>query len=174
MSKNNFEVYEKINYYNYTICIIRILSCFLIVWNHTSGAMLNHWGNPLYWANIGVQVFFFMSGYLYGGKKIAERTQWLKKNIFKICKPYWIYLSLILPIISVLTVDNVTVVKSVAAYLCLQGFGENINGIGQHWFISYILICYLLTAFILDKYFIGMSSEKKGGIVGYGLELDVS
>ncbi len=105
------------------------------------------------WANIGVQIFFFMSGFLYSRKDIPDGLVWLKKNVLKIMKPYWIYLVIILPIIAILAPGEVTPIKAVVAYLGLQGFGGNltIEGIGQHWFISYLLICYLITPYALSR-----------------------
>ena len=30
-----------------------------------------------------------------------------------------------------------------------------IDGLGQHWFVTYILVCYLLTAFLLSRLKLG-------------------
>ena len=114
--------------------------------------MLDGWGNPLSWANIGVQIFFFMSGWLYGNKDIADATAWFKRNISKIIVPYWGCLVVFIPVIALLSVDNVTFAKVLTAIFCLQGFGYTIEGIGQHWFVSYIVLCYLITPFILNRY----------------------
>lgn len=135
------------NKINYSICALRIMACLFIVWNHTSSYMLDNAFNKISWANIGVQIFFFMSGYLYSNKEIDKPVKWFKKNALKIMKPYWIYLVAIIPIIYMLDASRLSVHKVLMAFLGLQGFGEGsaIEGLGQHWFISYILLCYLIT-----------------------------
>ena len=73
------------------IDFLRVVLCFLIVWNHTSNNILHGFLNPLSLAGgIGNQGFFFMSGYLYSNADILFPYQWLKKRIWKIVKPYWI------------------------------------------------------------------------------------
>ena len=42
----------------------------------------------MYWFNVGVQIFLFMSGWLYGKKKIDDPVSFIKKNSFKILKDY--------------------------------------------------------------------------------------
>lgn len=145
---------------NYSISLLRIVSCMLIVWNHTTGHMLGNAFNKILWSNIGVQVFFFMSGYLYSTKSIDNPMKWFKKNALKIMKPYWIYLIFIIPVIVVLDVSRLSVVNVMAAFTGIQGFSEcfTIEGLGQHWFISYILLCYLTTPVLVDKI-----TENSGG-----------
>ena len=41
--------------------------------------------------NIGVQVFFVLSGYLYGTKMILDWKNWAKKRIHKIYLPYFVF-----------------------------------------------------------------------------------
>lgn len=137
--------------YDYAVCLLRIVACCLIVWNHLSGHMLDGRGNPLSLANIGVQIFFFMSGWLYSKQEILNPVDWIKHNLIKIYIPYWLSLILLLPMIAGLTVGNVTLKGVLAAFLGIQGFGFTIGGIGQHWFVSYIIICYLITPTVLFR-----------------------
>ena len=151
-----------------SIDFIRILACFFIVWNHTSGHMLGGWGNSLSWANIGVQIFFFMSGFLYSKKEICDVGVWRKKNFLKILKPYWIYLVIIFPVIALLDPARLSWINIVAAYIGVQGFSDKftIEGLGQHWYISYILLCYALTPLIL-KWINSITKVGIGGGIGY-------
>lgn len=123
----------------------------MIVWNHFSGHMLNGWGNPLSLANIGVQIFFFMSGWLYSKQEITNPTGWIKRNLKKVYIPYELSLIVLLPVIWYLSAENVTVSKTIAAVLGVQGFGFTIEGVGQHWFVSYIILCYFITPTILYR-----------------------
>lgn len=140
---------------NYTISLLRILACAMIVWNHMSGFMLEGFLNKWNWANTGVQIFFFMSGFLYGGRAIENRTQWIVKQSKKIYKPYYLSLVILIPLVLLLDSDSLNILNIVTAVLGLQGFGPQIDGLGQHWFVTYILVCYLLTAFLLSRLKLG-------------------
>lgn len=124
---------------NYTIDLIRIIACWLIVWNHLTGGLLDGAYNKWLWANIGVQIFFFMSGYLYGDRCVQDKKEWLKKQLRKIYTPYWIYITLFIPVVYYLSTSFITVTNCIVAYIGLQGLvpGEQIEGFGQHWFVLY-------------------------------------
>lgn len=153
---------------NHSISLLRIISCLLIVWNHTSSHMLNGFFNYLSWSNIGVQIFMFMSGWLYGGKKINKPNEWYKRNYLKLMKPYWIYLLFIIPVILLLDPKRLPLWKIIAAIAGLQGFGAQVEGLGQHWFISYLLICYAIIAFVLNNKIIMKKLVKSRGGVPIG------
>ena len=146
----NMPVYEAhFQQKNTAIDIIRIIACLLIVWNHISGNMLNKFGNPILWANIGVQIFLFMSGYLYSKRTIDKPMKWFFKNAKKIIKPYWLYLLVIFPVIALLDCSRLTIRNILFAIAGIQGFTGTVEGIGQHWYISYMLLCYLMTPVVL-------------------------
>lgn len=110
---------------NGTIDIIRITACFLIVWNHISSHMVISWSNSVSWTNIGVQVFFFMSGYLYAGNKIEKAEVWIKKNYLKILQPYWLYLIVIFPIITLLDPFRLNWLNTLLAFAGFQQYTYN-------------------------------------------------
>lgn len=136
---------------NYTISLLRIFACAMIVWNHMSGFMLDGFLNKWNWANTGVQIFFFMSGYLYGGRIIENRAQWITRQSKKIYKPYYLSLVILIPLVFWLDRESLSFINILTALLGLQGFGLQIEGLGQHWFVTYILVCYLLTVFLLSR-----------------------
>ena len=136
---------------NYTLSLLRIIACLLIVWNHMSGFMLDSFLNPWDWANIGVQIFFFISGYLYGGKLIYNRKDWIIRQSKKILKPYYLSLIILIPLVCLLDWQSLNIINSFSALLCVQGFVWQIDGLGQHWFISYILVCYFVNVLILNR-----------------------
>ena len=154
--------YFKDNKTNYTICLLRVIACLLIIWNHASLDIFGGWGNGWFWANIGVQIFFFMSGYLYGGREINNAKEWFLRQFKKISKPYYLYLLLFIPIIYWLDSGSLSLSKIVVELAFLEGFMSDyqIGYLGQHWFLSYILLCYLLMPLVLTKIKIG------GGIGG--------
>ena len=70
---------------NYKISIIRILSMISIVLCHIFQAQKMTFA---FWLNVGVQVFLFMSGFLYGKKNIENTWSWIKRQFSKILIPY--------------------------------------------------------------------------------------
>lgn len=153
-----------VKHYDYTISLVRVLACILIVWNHLSNFMLDGFLNGWNWANIGVQVFFFMSGYLYGGRIIHDRKAWLIKQTKKIVKPYYLYLLFIIPVIYFIDKHSLDILNVSSAFLCIQGFSlYQIDGLGQHWFVSYILICYLLFSISSNTLLFNRLNKMGGG-----------
>ena len=76
---------------DYAISVIRFIAMLLIIFCH----ILQYYGNDLaYLLNVGVPIFFCVSGYLYGGKEIKNAYQFIKKNYFKLLLDYWVVLSL--------------------------------------------------------------------------------
>lgn len=56
---------------------IRFVALLMIIFCH----ILQGLGNELaFWINIGVQVFFFLSGYLYGKKNIKDFKKFYKRK----------------------------------------------------------------------------------------------
>lgn len=94
-----------------------------------------------WWLNVGVQMFLFLSGYLYGGKKIGPGGQFLLRNIKKICIPYYCYLLPVLIIYGVFAAEYLKVESVITSLFCVG----TVNGLSHLWYIEYILICYLLT-----------------------------
>ena len=76
---------------NSTISMIRLLAMLSIIACHFCQYYNSEWA---WWLNVGVQVFFIISGYLYGSKSIDEPILWLKKRFVKILTPYYIFLTL--------------------------------------------------------------------------------
>lgn len=96
------------------------------------------------WFNVGVQVFFVISGYLYASKEIDNPVKFIRKSFTKILIPYWIFL--VIAIILYLKkypqfLSFSTIVKTL---LC----AGTIHGLGHLWFVGYILFCYLLTPYL--------------------------
>lgn len=130
-----------------SISIIRLLALIAIISCHIlQGLDLE----IAFWVNVGVQVFFFMSGFLYGRKKIQDTEKWYLKNYRKIMLPYLVLLIVIL-FIDYFSFNfryaNRTIIGSLMG---IQGFYYVIPTLSHTWFISYILLCYLITP-LLDR-----------------------
>lgn len=140
-----------------SISMIRAVACLMIVAHHT----IAYYCGITSWLDTGVQIFFFMSGYLYGGKAINAPLAWMRRQLKKIMIPYWVYLLMILPVILVLDPARLNLQRVAAAFVGVQGLlpsSWQIQSLGQHWFISYILICYALTPLA------GKLPKKRGGV----------
>ena len=134
-----------------TISIIRNISMFLIILCHYVS-----WFPSISWTgqffNVGVPLFFIISGFLYGTKKILSKRDFFIGRLKKIIIPLYVYYLLMSIILLVFDQGgNYEYLQIIKVILCLQGFcGGNIgNIISSHlWFISYILLCYILTPFL--------------------------
>ncbi len=127
---------------NYSISLIRFLSLLSIITCHIlQGLNLE----AAFWFNVGVQIFLFMSGFLYGQKEIVDPNKWFIKQFKKI------YISYLILVIIIIFIDYVffdiqysktTIVVNI---LGIQGFSSIIPTISHTWFVSYILLCYFIT-----------------------------
>ena len=125
---------------NNNISVIRSIATCMIVSCHILQGLDNELA---FWMNVGVQIFLCMSGYLYGTKKIESLTTWYKKQYFKIMMPMWIVLTVLI-MITFLRKGTVSIVSAGLSYLGVAGFGT-LPELTHTWFITYILMCYLLT-----------------------------
>jgi peptidoglycan/LPS O-acetylase OafA/YrhL len=95
-------------------------------------------------ANSGVFIFILISGFLYGNKNVSNWKAWFLKRLTRIYIPLWIFM--IIDFIVEAIVWNIFNIKYVFIYAFnLQGIlGVNIGGTNL-WFLTLIMICYLLT-----------------------------
>lgn len=120
------------------ISIARLVSMLLIVACH----YLQYYSNGLaWWLNVGVQVFFVISGYLYGIRDIDNPLAFFKRVFPKILVPYYTLLIVILPFYLFCFPEFLSVKKVVGMLVC----SDTVNGLGHLWFVGYILFCYLIT-----------------------------
>ena len=127
---------------DYKISIIRILATISIVLCHLFQSQNMQ---IAFWLNVGVQIFLFMSGYLYGNKDITNTKEWIKKQFRKILIPYYIYINFIL-IIYFLFAKTALNWKNILSFILnLQLLVAMPKGLGHLWFIPVILIAYLIT-----------------------------
>lgn len=134
---------------NYSLSIIRLFALLLIISCH----ILQGLDSKLaLWANLGVQLFFFLSGYLYGKKKIKDTKDFYIKRIKKVLIPYDVICIIALLLGTFILDYKYSMIHIIG---CLLGFGGiigNVSIISHTWFVTYILLCYLLLP-ILQKVF---------------------
>lgn len=153
------------------IRILRVFSMFSIVLCHILQPLGSRYGDVF---NVGVEVFFLISGYLYGHKIIADTKNFYISRIKKIYIPFVVFLIFVLPFYYV--IGDFSWYKTLKYLFCLQGIGSYYSGLGHLWFITFILLCYLITPFLqyLRKYstsIILVMLIVYVYIIGYGLAM---
>ena len=122
-----------------SISILRLFSTLMVFVFHFLTAY-TEFGKKYFPMYFVVQVFLFLSGYLYGGKKIKSVKKFYAKNFVKILLPAMVTLIIV-------------GVAAIVIYLCgirltfsKTGLtGETYLSYGHYWFIGAILFCYLIT-----------------------------
>ena len=141
---------------NLTVIICRVLGMFMIILCHIGTSIGNSAIGEIF--QVGVQLFLFISGYLYGSKKIEDKKKWLWNRFLRISIPCYIFLLFLL---CILVSKNIDIhFESVLLYLLnLQGYqhivcflpaANNLIGAAHLWFITIIMLCYFLVI-ILNK-----------------------
>ncbi len=130
---------------NVSIQLIRIVAMFMIVADH----MLCYCNFPMksfviQIANSGVFVFLFISGLLFGKKEITNWKQWFLKRGIRILIPFWFFV-LIDFIIEGLVWNNITIKQVLAYAFNLQGLFGIRETTKPLWFLTLLMICYLIT-----------------------------
>ncbi len=125
----------------YEISIIRIVSTLLIVMTHVLYQVYdNYWST---WLNIGVQIFFFMSGYLMGGDS-SKDAKWFFLKTKRIMLDYVVIMFFTIILYFCVAPDLID--RSMIIDLFC---GKRVlEGMGHFWFIRAILLCYLHVFFI--------------------------
>lgn len=126
---------------NTAICYVRFLAMCMIIACH----FFQYYDNELaFWFNVGVQIFFVISGFLYGAKDIENPIEFIVKQFKKILIPYYIFLFLISLLFLGFAREQFDCLNVVKAFFCVG----TIDGLGHLWFVGYILVCYLITPYL--------------------------
>lgn len=123
------------------------------------------------WLSVGVQVFFVLSAKLLSNKdfsKKADVVKFLKTRVTRIYIPVWIYLACLLPVLVVIG-KAPTISGAILYILGLAGFSKSVVlGLGHFWYISVLIICYLLVPVM---YKIAVFCERKSKIQSFLLQM---
>jgi len=138
-----------------SISTIRCIATLMIVSCH----ILQGYNNPsAYWVNVGVQIFLFMSGFLYGGKSINNFYTWFKVRLVKILIPSYILITIYLLYYQFVEHNTVSY-KEILMYLfSAQGILGVVPGLNHLWFLTAIILCYMFVPILqwlrtkLNKY----------------------
>jgi len=97
--------------------------------------------------NVGVFTFLFVSGFLYGKKNIDSVSNWLIKRAMRILIPMYIFM-LFLFGFRLIMLHQLEPLSYLAYFLNIQGFVGSVTGGDHLWFLTAIMICYLITPFL--------------------------
>lgn len=147
------------------LAMIMIILCHLCSWLGQNALAM--------FFNVGVYVFLFISGMLYSQKSIDRAGKFLLKRWIKLCTPlYWLALPLL--VVGVINSGRNQLISLPVYLLNLQGMNfilpqlriPQINGLEQTWFLTVIMICYIILVPV--KYFIKDSIWKNKVYVRLG------
>lgn len=126
----------------YAIDIARLCALCFIITCHVLQAYDSIWAFVF---NIGVQMFLFISGFLYGRKDTLEIKDFFVGRLRKVYAPYLIYIAITIPILKWIMHVGVSWQQVLMYVFNLQAFGGAIEGLNHLWFLSILMIGYLLT-----------------------------
>lgn len=96
---------------------------------------------------IGVAMFFSISGFLVVQDRASSTGPWLMRRLRRIFIPYWITVTALLAANYLLSYKPASVSLVVSEYMGLAGWTHRGELIGVHlWFVSLLLFCYALGA----------------------------
>lgn len=95
--------------------------------------------------NVGVDIFIIISGFCFGLQgEIADWRKWYKKRIKRIYIPYEIFL-IVLAVVYLIVGKSFNFENWLSCILGAQGANVGVLGADHTWFITAILLCYLVT-----------------------------
>ena len=138
------------------LTVIRVISMIFIVLCH----YLQFFDIYLaFWFNVGVQIFFIISGVLYGNKDVNDFKKFWKSKFFKIILPYLIVVLCFLGYCFIINNKPFNLIDIFYYLTMSQAFNTGVSSLAHLWFISYILLFYLILPVLQkfdiseDKYF---------------------
>ena len=128
------------------LSIIRVFAMVLIVLCHIAQC----YDLQAAWLlNVGVQIFFFMSGFLYGKLNLPSSPfAFYKKRLVKLYFPYIIWVTLIVCVYAVFNLYKPNKWQLVLYFFNLQWFSTPIDGLNHLWFLTVLMVGYLMTPWV--------------------------
>lgn len=134
---------------NFSIQYLRVISMLMIVLCHIVQQSTNPYIQiTSQFFSVGVFIFFAISGFLYGGKKLdnGENTykSWYINRWQKVLWPFYIFLIFLL-LIYIILQKPIELKNWLFQFLNLQGLEIYVNGAEHLWFLTILAVCYLIT-----------------------------
>ena len=125
------------------ITIVRVLSMLMIITCH----ILQGYNQPsAFLFNVGVQIFFLLSGFLYGKIEITSIASFVKKRFVKVYIPFILVVLCCAVIYTIFNIADLSFRNIVPYLFNIQGFIRGgIDGLNHLWFLSVLMACYFVT-----------------------------
>ena len=163
---------------NTAVSLIRVIAMLSIILGH----VCTEYGiNTYQFGGIGVEIFLFISGYLYGKKVIPNSINWVEKRWKRLIPPLWWTVGICLALTAALKASFNW--KSIIEYLfCAQGVSRiafniklpTLSGMGQTWFLTVLVVCYILMLMLKKNKRIEDRIDKnlvQAGILAAGIQM---
>lgn len=135
--------------YDPALSVVRVFSMLSIILGH----ICLFWNiNTYQLGGIGVQIFLFLSGYLYGNKEITDKTAWIWKRALRLFPEMYIC-TILMAAVCIINNGGGVLQRIAVQFLNLQGIASifkflnappRFSGLAQTWFVTVIWLCYLL------------------------------
>lgn len=132
--------------------ILRVFSMMMIVICHLfSETKISIFVNLAQFFNVGVFIFLFMSGYLYGRKNNIDTKKFLKKRFIKVMLPFYLFFFYIV-LINIIN-ESFSIKLFFSNLFNLQYIFGSLRGMEHLWFLTELMFCYFITPilFIIKK-----------------------
>ena len=131
---------EKAKKFN-NISLLRVIAILAIFSFHLLQPLSTTQGRQYFPMAFGVEIFLFISGFLYAFKEIAFYKEFFKKNFIKILWPTFLFILICLATGGVFSLLTKTDFVQFFHYTSVTG--ELLYNHGHLWYIVAILLCYL-------------------------------
>ena len=134
------------NSYDYSVSLIRVISMIFIVVCHIASFFGMSFLSQFF--NVGVPIFFFISGYLYGGRDVSKRRHWLFDRYLRLEVPavLWMAVACIFALFGINRLPHIH--ETVFLLMDLQGlhfiFSDMQDLFMGPWFLTYMMFCYIV------------------------------
>jgi peptidoglycan/LPS O-acetylase OafA/YrhL len=127
------------------ISLIRVTALGFIIACH----ILQYYGIVLAtWLNVGVEMFLFISGFIFGKQNILQWRIWFTKRAIRILPDYYITLCIAIPLLIYLGGSEIRSLWVIAYFTVTHDlFNIYVPGLGHLWYITCISFCYLMVPF---------------------------
>lgn len=125
---------------------VRVIACFTIVLTH----ILQRYGNEYaFWTNSAVCTFFVLSGILLSDSNVDNPVSWIKRRVSKLIPEYYL---IVIPLILVFIVFfDISKSQILVILFNVIALFRVPSGFAHLWFLTGIVIAYLITPFLIKK-----------------------
>ena len=106
-----------------------------------------YWYFPLHF---GVQIFMFVSGYLYGRKNVKSYKDHIKQRFTVLLVPYYIFIFVLFTAYAIYNISLITLPTFIQGIFCVNILGhEGAININHFWYLFYALVSYVFIPWLI-------------------------